>query len=327
MSTLQIIWFILVAVLLIGYAILDGFDLGAGLLHLFTKEESERVRMYKAIGPYWDGNEVWLLTGGGAIFAAYPPVYASVFSGFYLALILVLAGLIFRAVAIEFRKHSEKDCEKRMWDVLYSIGCFLPALLFGVAVGNIIRGIELDQAGNYIGGFFALLNPFALIIGLAGLFMFALHGGLFLAFKTDGVLQEKIRRWTGVIWWPYFLLYTVASLGSALLYARASVTLSLVVGLLALLSAALVKVLLVKKLDFKAFLLSCVAITLSCVGVATIIFPRLVPARFDDNLSLTIFNASSSYNTLLTMFILALIGVPIVLSYTAYYYRIFRGKV
>ena len=178
MTTYQIIWFILVGVLLGGYALLDGFDLGVGFWHLFTKGDRARRIALTSIGPVWDGNEVWLLTGGGALFAAFPPVYATVFSGFYLAMMLVVISLIFRAVALEFRSKVEDERWRKAWDVAFSLGSILAALLFGVAVGNVLRGVPLDGEGNFTGTFFGLLNPYSLVFGLLSVAMVATHGAL-----------------------------------------------------------------------------------------------------------------------------------------------------
>ncbi len=207
---LNTIWFLLVGVLIAGYAILDGFDLGAGVLHLFTRDERERRVMMNAIGPVWDGNEVWLLTGGGALFAAFPPVYASVFSGFYLAFMLLLVALIFRAVSFEFRSKVTAAGWRRGWDVAFGVGSALPALLFGVAVGNVLRGLDMDASGvtTTLPG---LLNPFALLIGLLGLAMFVLHGASYLGLKTEGALQERMRRVASASWVALIALYAVST--------------------------------------------------------------------------------------------------------------------
>jgi len=175
---LQVTWFLLIGVLLTGFAILDGFDLGVGVWHLRARGDRERRTLLNAVGPVWDGNEVWLLTAGGALFAAFPPVYASVFSGFYMALMLLLLALIFRAVSMEFRGKVESDGWRRFWDLGFGLGSALPAILFGVAVGNIMRGIPLDADGNFTGTFFSLLHPYALATGLLSLAAFVCHGAI-----------------------------------------------------------------------------------------------------------------------------------------------------
>ena len=190
MTGLGILWFILIAVLIIGYFVLDGFDLGAGILYpLLATDDTDRRRILHAIGPVWDGNEVWLLTAGGALFAAFAPAYATVFSGFYLAIMLVLFGLIARAVSVEFRAHGADH--PRLWDVCFFVGSLLPALLLGVACGNIIQGVALDAHGDYVGGFFALLRPFPLLCGLLGLSHMLTQGASWIALKAP--LKSDLR--------------------------------------------------------------------------------------------------------------------------------------
>jgi len=198
---LQTVWFLLITVLLIGYAVLDGFDLGVGVLHLLARSEQERRLHINAIAPVWDGNEVWLLTAGGALFAAFPPVYATVFSGLYLALVLVLLALIFRAVAMEFRGKVDSPGWRRAWDWAFGLGSLLPAVLFGVAFGNVVRGLPIDADGRYTGSFFDLLNPYALAVGVLSLALFVVHGALYLAVRTDGALRERMRSVVSR-WWP-----------------------------------------------------------------------------------------------------------------------------
>ena len=332
MITLQIIWFILVGVLIIGYAILDGFDFGVGVLHLFSKSESERRINMNAVGPVWDGNEVWLLTGGGALFAAFPIVYATVFSGFYLALILLLAALIFRAVSFEFRGKVDSPSWKRFWDYAFGIGSLLPAILFGVAFGNILRGVPVDQSGAYLGTFLGLLNPYSILIGLLSLFMFLTHGSIYLAMKTEGDLQNRIMNRINPFWITYVILYILATFytmfeASYLFIGTLSSPLFWIVFLLLLASIIYIPVAVKAKKLFTAFISSSVSIA-SIIGIAAIsLFPRLVPSNIDLNYSLTITNASSSEGTLTAMLIIALIGVPIVIVYTVYIYRVFKGKV
>jgi cytochrome d ubiquinol oxidase subunit II len=327
MTILQVTWFFLIGVLLTGYAILDGFDLGVGFWHLWTKKRDDRRRFLQAIGPVWDGNEVWLLTGGGAIFAAFPPVYASVFSGFYLALILVLLGLIFRAVSVEFRHQLHTPGWLRTWDLAFGLGSLLPALLFGVALGNIVRGLKLDEAGNYIGGFFALLNPYALLVGVTGLAMFATQGALYLALKTEGELYQQVRRWAAGAWVVYLVLFLVSGGWSLSAYQRGSLVLPLLASLVALVAIVGIRIFSGAGADGKAFVSSSLSIAAIFGAVGATIFPHLVPASNDPALGLTVYNSSSSQVTLTTMLIVALIGMPLVVAYTIWVYRIFRGKV
>jgi len=327
MITLQIIWLLLIGILIIGYAILDGFDLGVGCWHLFAKKGEERSSFIHSIEPFWDGNEVWLLTGGGALFAAFPAVYATIFSGFYLPLMLILVGLIFRAVSIEYRNKVEDPRWVAAWDVAFSLGSMLPSLLYAVAVGNLLRGLQLDAKGDYTAGFLALLNPYSLVIGLVGFSMFALHGALYLAVKTAGETQGKARRWAAQAWWIYALLFFVAAGWTASCYLRNGVVLPFVLATLAVVALALIKAFNSKGEDLKAFLASCASIALVMLSVVAVLFPNLVIATNDPALSLTIFNSSSSLRTLSVMLVIALLGMPVVIGYTIFIHRIFKGKV
>lgn len=324
---LRQIWFVLIGVLLVGYSILDGFDLGIGtLLPFLGKREEEKEDLFRSIGPFWDGNEVWLLTGGGALFAAFPQAYATVFSGFYLALMLVLFSLIFRAVSLEFRVHDPK--RKRFWEWAFIIGSFLPALLYGVALGNVIKGVPLNENMDYTGNFFTLLHPFALVIGLLGLAAILLQGSTYASMKVSGELQERARKLSKTIWPRYLALlllgitvtavYTPGALRKVLLW----VFTVLVFGCLVMINYALKK-----KRDGLAFTLSSGAF-LSLWGIAgSVHFPNLVKASNNQELSLTIYNSSSSALTLKVMLIIAVVGMPAVIGYTIYLYKVFRGKV
>ena len=332
MMTLQVVWFFLIGVLFTGYAILDGFDLGVGFWHLFTKKNKDRRVMLNAIGPVWDGNEVWLLTGGGALFAAFPMVYATVFSGFYLALMLVLFGLIFRAVSLEFRSKVEGASWRSKWDLAFSMGSIVPALLFGVAVGNILRGVPLDQAGNFAGTFIGLLNPYSLLIGLTGLAMFAMHGALYITIKAEGDLAEQSRNWAGKAWIAYIVLLAIAFIATILTQpqllanAKAHAVLWLIPAL-ALGATVAIGVLNKQGKPQAAFLASALAIAANWGLVGAGIFPNLVPALGQPEYSLNLYQHSSSQLTLTAMLIITLIGMPIVLGYTIFVYRKFAGKV
>ena len=336
MIDLNIIWFLLVGVLIIGYAILDGFDLGVGVIQLFTKDENERKININSIGPVWDGNEVWLLTGGGALFAAFPIVYATVFSGFYIAFMLLLYFLIFRSVSFEFRKFSESPEAKRRWDLAFAIGSFGPALLFGVAIGNIMRGLPIEIIDGKIVShitFLGILNPYSLLIGILGLVMFTMHGAIYLTMKTEGNHQQKMINWANKTWMGFIVLYVISTLTTFfvapyLFHGMLKNPLFWMLFILLLLSIVYIPVGLKAKRFGYTFLASAISIA-SIIGLfAVSLFPRLVPSSIDlANYSLTIYNASSTQRTLETMLIIALIGVPIVLAYTIVIYRIFRGKV
>jgi cytochrome d ubiquinol oxidase subunit II len=327
MSELQIVWFFLIGILLAGYAILDGFDLGVGFWHLFGKKDEDRRIFLKSIAPVWDGNEVWLLTGAGALFAAFPPVYASVFSGFYLALLLVLLGLIFRVVAIEFRNQVQDPSWRRKWDVAFSLGSTVPALLLGVALGNLVRGLPMDASGNYIGGFFALLNPYSLVVGVTGLAMFATHGALYLALKTEGELRDQARDWASKAWIAYAVLFLVSSTWSLAAHQQGSLVLPVVASLVALAAIVGIRAFNAAGSGGRAFVASAASIAALFGAVGSTIFPNLVRASNGANLSLTIFNASASQYTLTIMLILALLGMPVVIGYTIFIYRTFAGPV
>ncbi len=329
---LNTIWFLLIAVLMTIYAILDGFDLGVGNLHLFARGEEERRLFIKSIGPVWDGNEVWLLTGGGALFAAFPPVYATVFSGFYLAMMLVLVALIMRAVGVEFRSKVESPSLKALWDKFFFLGSFLASILFGVAVGNLMRGIPIDETGTFTGSFLGLLNPYSVFMGIVSLAMFTLQGATYLALRTAGGLRARVSGWAMRLWAAFAVLYLVAAfwtLGvSPHLYHRYYsvgwhwVTITLFVAAMVALPVFL------KGRRFGwAFASSSLAIAGLTSTLALSAYPMLAPSSTNLDYSLTAFNASSSPLTLQTMLILALIGVPLVLGYTVYIYSVFMGKV
>ena len=331
MIDLNTVWFGLVGVLIIGYAILDGFDLGVGVLHIFAKSDHERRIHLNAIGPVWDGNEVWLLTGGGALFAAFPVVYATVFSGFYLALMLLLTALIFRAVSMEFRSKVDKPGWRKFWDMGFWLGSLLPAVLFGVAVGNILRGVPIDSNQMWAGSFLGLLNPYAILIGVLSLVMFTMHGALYMACKTEGEFQQRMDNWAGRTWYVFVVLYILATLYT---YFSASYLFEGILGnpifwvlfLLLLASVLFIPVWIKAKKYFRAFLASSTMI-LSMIGLAAVsMYPKLVPSSIDLANSLTIYNASSTDRTLTVMLIIALVGMPLVIGYTWVIYRIFKGK-
>jgi cytochrome d ubiquinol oxidase subunit II len=332
MTALQVTWFFLVGVLFVGYAILDGFDLGVGFWHLRAKGDDERRAMLNAVGPVWDGNEVWLLTAAGALFGAFPAVYASVFSGFYLALMLVLLVLMGRAISFEFRSQVDSPGWRSAWDVIFSVSSTVAIVLFGVALGNILRGIPLDPAGYYTGTFFGLLNPFALMTGVLGLAMLAFHGALYMVIKGSGDLEERARRWAvpaGTLYLALFLVasvVTVATQGHLLDNYRAHPLLwVLPVAVLAFIGGALF--LHRNGESGRAFLCSSLSIAVIWAQVGAGLFPKLVPARGAPELSLTLSNAASGEMTLKVMLVIALLGMPFVIGYTGWVYWMFKGKV
>ncbi len=328
---LNTIWFVLVGVLIVGYAVLDGFDLGVGVLSLFARSRAERDLHAAAIGPVWDGNEVWLLTGGGALFAAFPPVYATVFSGFYLALMLLLLALIARAVSLEFRGLVASERWTRAWDWAFGLGSLLPAILFGVAVGNVLRGVPVGPGFAWQGSFLGLLNPYAILVGLVSTAFFVMHGALFLRMKTEGELARRLGRIALGAYGAFLLLYVVATAAtvrvSPFLFQKTSSPLFW--ALAALLAVALAALPIATRAGKRglAFTASSATIALMILVAALSAYPVLVPSSLGLENSLTIYNASSTPRTLATMLVIALTGVPIMLGYTIWIYRIFKGPV
>lgn len=323
----QNIWYILLGVLLVGYSILDGFDLGVGsLMPFLAKNDSQKRVLYNAVGPFWDGNEVWLLTWGGALFAAFPHVYATVFSGFYLALMLVLFSLIFRAVSLEFWSYDESN--RKLWEWSFVIGSFLPSLLFGIALGNVLVGIPLNAEMEFTGNFFTLLRPFPFIIGLLGLAAILLQGSTYAALKTEGEVRENAHNVTNKLW-PVFIILFGLSFVLALIYKPgiAGNILGYIAGIVVVAGWYLLKQAMKNGKDGHAFLMSSITFLGLWGIVGAIQYPNLVVADNDPALSLTIRNASSSQLTLTVMSIIALVGMPLVIGYTIYVYKVFKGKV
>jgi cytochrome d ubiquinol oxidase subunit II len=329
---LNTVWFLLVGVLLTGYAVLDGFDLGVGALHLFTKTDHDRRIMLNSIGPVWDGNEVWLVTGGGALFAAFPDVYATSFSGFYLAFMLLLVALIFRAVAIEFRSKRPSASWRRTWDRSFSASSIVSSLLIGVALGNVVQGVPLTADGEYLGGLLGLLRPYPLVVGLTTLALFAMHGSIYVVMKTEGELQARVRGWIPrliALFVTGYVLTTGLTLGfiphmTTTLFEHPAL---LVVPLLSVLAIANIPREVHRGYEFRAFLSSCAAMVLLMALFGIGMYPDMIYSTPLAEHSLTIYNAASSPKTHRIMLIIAVIGMPIVVAYTFSIYWIFRGKV
>jgi cytochrome bd ubiquinol oxidase subunit II len=326
---LNTVWFILVGIMFTGYAMLDGFDLGIGALHLFTDKDEERRVMLNAIGPVWDGNEVWLVTGGGALFAAFPGVYATAFSGFYLAFYLLLAALIFRGVAIEFRSKRPELWWRRMWDVSFAAGSVLSSLLIGV---NLTWGIPIDANGEFAGTFLGLLKPYPLLVGITTVSLFMMHGAIYGVMKTEGALHDKMRGWAmnSII---FFVICATTTTMATLLYvphitARVHDNPWLFSLVLAnMLAIANIPREFHRGRDWYAFLSSCAAIITLMALFGINQYPNMIYSSPNPEASLTIYNAASSPKGLGITLIIAGIGVPVVLTYTTCVYWIFRGKV
>jgi len=329
---LNTVWFILVGVLFTGYALLDGFDLGVGALHLLTKSDTDRRLMINSIGPVWDGNEVWLVTGGGALFAAFPEVYATAFSGFYMAMILLLFGLIFRAVAIDFRSKLVSKAWRQFWDISFSVSSIVSALLIGVALGNIAYGIPLDAGKEFVGTFFGLLHPYALMVGITTVSMFMMHGAIYAVMKTEGDLQDKLRGWVNPTIIFFIICYIIMTLATLLYLPHMSENLKaspvlFIVPILNALAIANIPREMHKGREGRAFLSSCASMMALMALFGVGMFPNLILSNPDPVNSLHIYNAASSQKTLKIMLIIATIGMPLVIAYTVSIYYVFRGKV
>jgi cytochrome d ubiquinol oxidase subunit II len=347
----NVTWYIIIGVLLIGYAILDGFDLGVGVLHLFSKGDTNRRIMLNSIGPVWDGNEVWLITAGGALFAAFPEVYATAFSGFYLPFMLLLIALIFRAVSIEFRSKEPSRRWRQTWDVSFSIGSFLAAILFGVAIGNVVIGFPIGADKEYQGTFLDLITPYTLLTGLFNLSMFTMHGAIYLNLKTEGELQQSVQKWMKVTYGIFLFMFAVTT--AYTLYLRPEMLANFSFGtietvgtyhalvaehqtaisviawtivLLNLLSIANISRTIAKDKPMQTFVSSACTIAAIVLLFALGIFPNMLVSNLAPEYSLDIYNGASTEYTLRTMFFVAIWGMPFVVGYTSLIYWTYRGK-
>ncbi len=319
------LWFGLIAILWIGYFVLEGFDFGVGaLLRLVGKDEKGRRVLINTVGPVWDGNEVWLLTAGGATFAAFPEWYASMFSGFYLALLVVLVCLIVRGVAFEYRGKGHSDAWRARWDWAMLITSWVLGLLWGVAFGNIVRGVPLDADHEYVGTFFDLLNPFALLMGLCTLSLFLTHGAVYLALKTTADVRARARGVALTVAPAAIVLMALAVGWQQIIRGTA---ISVTVGVLAV-AALLVAYLLTRaERDGWAFLATALSTALLVIGWFASLYPDVLPSTVDPAFSLTVENAASTPYTLTVMSWIALVFVPIVLAYQAWSYWVFRRRI
>ncbi|ETI62335.1 cytochrome d ubiquinol oxidase subunit II [Marinomonas profundimaris] len=359
---LKVIWWALIGVLLIGFAVTDGFDMGVGsLLKVIGGTDSERRIMINSIAPHWDGNQVWFITAGGALFAAWPVVYATAFSGFYFAMLLVLAALFFRPIGFDYRSKLENTKWRTSWDWGITFGSAVPPIIFGVAFGNLLQGVpfEFDQymRATYTGSFFALLNPFAILCGLVSLLMLMTQGGAWLQMKTDEALLEKASRITAITGVLAALLFILAGFwlafgidgyvltsaidGNAVItplmktaevqagawlanYEKVpALMLAPIIGIAGMLFAALTAMM---RKGFLSFLSSSLGIAGIIVTAGGSMFPFLMPSSSFPNMSLTMWDATSSENTMMIMFVVACIFVPIVLAYTLWNYFVMYGR-
>jgi cytochrome bd ubiquinol oxidase subunit II len=330
---LQFIWFTAFVLLVVGYAVLDGFDLGVGMLHLFSTKDIERRLMLNSIGPVWDGNEVWLVTAGGALFAGFPDVYATLCSAFYMPVMILLSGLIFRAVAIEFRSKQPMAWWRWMWDVLFSFASLVIALILGITLGNLIRGIPLDKHKEFAGGLMDLLNPYTILVGLLTTSLFLMHGSIYLMLKTEGEFHEKMRKWVNPMIILYIMMFALTTMATLIFLPHMVVKIQerpyffgvVVINMFAI---ANIPREINHGRDGYAFISSCVNIICLLALFAIGTYPNVIRASNDPSeLSLTIYNSSSSKLTLNLLLLFSLIGIPLVVAYTIGIYWIFRGKV
>ncbi|QDT12697.1 cytochrome d ubiquinol oxidase subunit II [Planctomycetes bacterium K23_9] len=330
---LTMIWFVLLGVLLVGYSILDGFDLGVGILHPFiAKDDRERRLVMNSIGPLWDGNEVWLVTFGGALFAAFPVAYATVFSSFYTAFFLLLTCLIGRAVSLEFRSKVHSPSWRKVWDVGFFLSSFTAAFLLGVAAGNVMAGMELGPKYLYEGNLLSQIYWYPLLVGCLTVSLFALHGAIYLYLKTEHELQARVRRAINPLFYAFAILYVTVSLATFLHVPHATENIANypVLWIVPILNALAVlnipRAMHLGKPAYAFFTSSMVIMAFASL-FSVAIYPSFMLSTIDPAYSVTLENARSSAGTLQTMLIIAVIGMPCVLSYTVIIYWIFRGKV
>ncbi len=329
---LNLFWFVLLGILLAGYAILDGFDLGVGILHLRARNDEERRIFMNSIGPLWDGNEVWLVTFGGALFAGFPEVYATVFSGFYTAFMALLFALIFRAVSMEFRSKRSEPAWRRFWDGSFFAASTVATFLYGVAVGNAMLGMPIGADREFHGTTLDLLRPYALLVGLLAVATFAMHGAIYLYLKTEGDLQKRVQGWMWRTFGFFLVLYLFTTIFTLVQVPHATrnfdehpwVWLVVVLNILAI--GNIPRAIHLGRPRY-AFISSCATIgALTCLfGVA--LFPNLVHSSLRPEWSLDVYNAASSQKTLGIMRNMAFLGMPFVLAYSIAIFWMFRGKV
>jgi cytochrome d ubiquinol oxidase subunit II len=328
---LNLIWFILIGILLGGYAILDGFDLGVGIIHPILRGKRQREIAIKAIGPLWDGNEVWLVTFGGALFAAFPEAYATILSAMYIPVMLLLFCLILRAISIDFYSKVESDFWKLFWDVGFVVSSLGATIVFGVAIGNLIQGFPINERGDYAGGLFDLFTPYTLATGGLAVATFAMHGAMFLFLKTDSSVQKHLKGWLWHTWGTFLVVYILVSMMTLIENPHIVSNIkqapwAIPVVLLNVLSVANIPRAIMNEKHGQAFASSCINIGCLVTLFSASTFPNLVFSTSDFT-SLTIYNAASSQGTLWLMCIIAMIGVPLIISYTVIIYWTFRHPI
>jgi cytochrome d ubiquinol oxidase subunit II len=327
---LQTLWFILIAVLWTGFYFLEGFDFGVGMLLPFiSRKDNERRAIINTVGSVWDGNEVWLITAGGAMFAAFPNWYATMFSGFYLAFFLLLVGLILRGVAFEYRSKQASPTWRNTFDWMIAIGSFIPSLLLGTAFANLAQGLPIDKDMLYTGSLFTLLNPYGLIGGITTVAVFLLHGANFLSLKLDGKLHERARAAAKSLYAAAAVMVMILAI-STYIYTDISSKVGINPGVIPIASLVLLLVTILfinRRMDGLAFTATSLHIALTQASFFILMFPRLMVSSTNPVHNLTIYNSSSSQYTLSVMSVVALIFIPIVLAYQGWTYYIFRKRI
>lgn len=332
LHTLQVLWYLVIGVSVVFYVMLDGFDLGVGILHLLVKKDLDRRKFLNAIGPVWDGNEVWLVVIIGALFAGFPDIYATVMTAFYTMTMIFLVGIMFRAVAIEFRSKQASLRWRRCWDISFCLASILITFLLGVMLGNLIQGIPLNSDKEFVGGFFDLFSFYTIVIGIFALSLFALHGCIYLLMKTSHELQTHIRKWVT----PLLLFFTISYVAATVMtFWKHSYMIdrirahpfTMILPLLTIAGVFLIPRMVAKHREGRAFLVSCLTMASLFVLFAIGSYPVILRSNLDPMTnSLTIADSSTAY-TLRILLLIAVIGVPLVLAYGMYVYHIFRGKV
>lgn len=326
------LWFLVVGASFSGYAILDGFDLGAGAMHLwFRKDESRRIAL-NAIGPVWDGNEVWLVIGGGTLFAGFPVLYATLLSAMYIPFILFLLFIVLRAIAIEFRSKEDMVWWRKMWDAVYSISSMMIAMCLGIVLGNVIQGMPLDANHEFNGSWLQFFNFYAILTGLTTLALMTLHGGIYLCIKTEGKLFEKVEKLLKAAILLFIISFSLLTLFSLTWFPHLTDKFRqnpvfIVFPVLAVVSIALIPWLISKQKFIRAFVFSSFTFAFLLITVAIEVYPRLLFASNEVNNSITIYNAASSQKSLGIMLTIAAIGIPLIALYTFLVYKAFWGKV
>jgi cytochrome d ubiquinol oxidase subunit II len=329
---LHAFWFVLLGALLTGYAILDGFDLGVGILHLGVRSDEERRILLNSIGPLWDGNEVWLVTFGGALFAAFPHAYATAFSTFYVPFMVLLFCLIFRAVSIEFRSKQTHPAWRRFWDTSFCAASALATFLFGVAVGSSMRGIPIGPDKEFAGTLTSLIGPYPVLVGFFAVAAFAMHGSIYLYLKTEGELQRRVHGWMWrtfgffLVLYMFTTIYTLATMPRAI-RDFAAMPWAWAVVVLNVLAIANIPRAIFQGRPLYAFISSSCTIAALTFLFGAALFPNLIVSTLNPGWSLTIYSAASSVKTLSIMRTIALLGMPFVAAYTGVVYWVFRGKV